>query len=88
MKNTREERIIKLLEPLAAQVIEVVNDSARHSGHAGDNGTGETHYILKIRAAVFAGKSRVECQQMVYALLMPEFSSGLHALSLEIKTVD
>ncbi|HRE35870.1 MAG TPA: BolA/IbaG family iron-sulfur metabolism protein, partial [Sphingopyxis terrae] len=32
------------------------NDSAQHHGHAGDDGSGESHFSLTIRWAGFAGQ--------------------------------
>lgn len=49
-------------------------------------GDGE-HFEALIVSALFAGKSRVQRQQMVNALLRPYFDSGeLHALSMKTLT--
>ncbi|MCK9543491.1 MAG: BolA family transcriptional regulator, partial [Novosphingobium sp.] len=40
----------------------VVNDSARHHGHAGDDGSGESHFTVEIESAAFASVSRLERQ--------------------------
>ena len=45
--------------------LEVINDSARHHGHAGDDGSGESHFTVVIESAAFSGKNRVERQRMV-----------------------
>lgn len=62
----------------------LVNESGKHHGHAGDDGSGQTHFRLEIAAAAFNGKSRVDAQRMVYAVLSEEFKDGLHALALKI----
>lgn len=67
---------------------ELVNDSGRHKGHAGDDGSGQTHFNLMIVSEEFEGKSRVERQRMVNNLLSEAFSSGLHAISLKLLTPD
>jgi BolA protein len=82
----RDARIRTLLSGLAPVEVVVINESAAHHGHAGDDGSGETHYRVRVVAEAFAGKSRVERQRMIYALLAPEFDRGLHALSLEVAT--
>ena len=66
--------------------LEVVDDSARHSGHAGAHadGGGETHFNVAIESAVFAGKSRVERQRIVHAVLADELKERVHALSLKL----
>ena len=75
----------KIEQAFSPDVLNLVNESGLHQGHAGDNGTGQTHFKLEIEAESFKGKSRVEAQRMVYAVLKDEFSNGLHALSLKIK---
>src|SRR3546814_20632559 len=39
------------------------NDSAQHHGHAGDDGSGESHFSLTIEWAGFAGQNRVARQR-------------------------
>jgi BolA family transcriptional regulator, general stress-responsive regulator len=80
----RDQRIIGFLQALAPIYLEVVNESAAHAGHEGDDGTGETHFRVRVDSPKFSGQSRVACQRMIYDLLAPEFKSGLHALSIEI----
>ena len=47
----------------------VINDSAKHSGHSGDDGSGESHFTVEIVSAAFAGVSRLQRQRMVNAAL-------------------
>jgi BolA protein len=72
----------KLSQALAPERLEIVDDSHRHAGHAGARPGGETHFNVTVVAAAFAGKSRVERQRLVYALLSEEFKAGLHALQM------
>ncbi len=53
----------------APTTLEVINDSASHAGHSGDDGTGESHFTVKIEAAAFAGIARLQRQRMVNAAL-------------------
>jgi BolA protein len=73
----------KLTRALAPERLEIVNDSHKHAGHAGDNGTGESHFAVGIVSAAFAGKSRVERHRMVNAALAEELRDGVHALALK-----
>ncbi|MBY0563600.1 MAG: BolA family transcriptional regulator [Hyphomonadaceae bacterium] len=75
-------------ERFAPLDFELVDESARHAGHAGASPGGETHYRLRMISSAFSGLSRVARQRLVYAALQPEFDSGLHALSLDLKTPD
>ncbi len=86
MKDNIAGKLAQALHPL---VLDVVNESAHHAGHAGDDGSGESHFRVAIVSSAFAGKSRVERQRMVYALLADELGSGaLHALSVSAVTPD
>ena len=64
----------------------LTDESNKHAGHAGARPGGETHYRLAMVAAAFEGLSRVERQRQVYQALSEEFDTGLHALSLDLKT--
>jgi BolA protein len=63
--------------------LEVINDSHRHAGHAGDDGTGESHWRVVIRAAPLAGLSRVARHRAVHAALGPAIMGRIHALALD-----
>jgi len=76
----------KLTQALAPTRLEIVDDSARHHGHAGAaaDGGAETHFNVVVEAAAFAGKSRVERQRLVYSLLADELKERVHALGLKL----
>ena len=76
----------KLTEGLTPTVLEVVDESAKHKGHGGWREGGETHYHVTVVADAFEGKSRVDRQRMVYALLSDEMAERVHALALTTKT--
>ena len=63
----------------------VIDDSARHRGHAGARPEGETHFKVEIVATAFAGRSRVDRQRLVYKALAEELAGPVHAL--EVKTL-
>lgn len=58
------------------------NDSAAHHGHAGDDGSGESHFSLTIRWAGFAGQTRVARQRAVNKALGDMPGNRVHALAI------
>jgi BolA protein len=76
----------KIEEALAPESLELVNESYKHKGHAGDDGSGETHYILKVVSKRFDGLSRVERQKLIHEILSEELKNGIHALSMHLIT--
>ncbi|MBL0925265.1 MAG: BolA family transcriptional regulator [Sphingomonadaceae bacterium] len=63
----------------------VINDSAKHHGHAGDDGSGESHFTVEIVSAAFAGVSRVMRQRMVNRALGDIPGNRVHALAIKAK---
>ena len=63
----------------------MINDSARHHGHAGDDGSGESHFTVEIESAAFAGKSRIERQRMVNRALGDIPGQRVHALAIKAR---
>lgn len=80
----KDEIYQKLDDAFAPDQLEVVNDSHRHAGHAGDDGTGETHFNVIIRAAPFAPMSRLQRHRAVHTALGPALIGRIHALALDI----
>lgn len=76
----------KLAQALQPSQLVVVNDSGRHKGHAGHDGSGESHFTVTVTSDSFTGKSRIERQRMIYDLLAYELQNGLHALSIKAFT--
>ncbi|KWV94376.1 BolA family transcriptional regulator [Erythrobacter sp. AP23] len=63
--------------------LEVINDSAQHAGHAGDDGSGESHFTIVIEATAFADKSRLDRQRMVNKALGDIPGERVHALAIQ-----
>jgi BolA protein len=76
----------KLTKAFAPAALEIVNDSARHAGHAGSPQTGESHFSIKVVSASFAGKSRLERHRMVNEVLAEELKGQVHALAVSALT--
>jgi BolA protein len=81
----------KLTEAFSPERLAVINESHLHAGHHhvenGEehefDGTGETHFRVRIVSPAFSGMSRIERHRAVNALLAPELKAGLHALAIE-----
>jgi BolA protein len=72
-----------LTEAFAPTRLEVINDSARHHGHAGDDGSGESHFTVVIESEVFTGQNRVNRQRMVNKALGDIPGQRVHALAIK-----
>ncbi len=77
-----------LQEHLDIHHMELVNESHKHHGHTGDDGSGQTHFKLMVVSDDFCACSRIERQRKVYGLLEDTFSEGLHAISMNLHTVE
>lgn len=76
----------RLTAALAPARLDLVDESARHAGHAGARPQGESHFRLTIVAAAFAGRSRIERQRLVFAALGDLMQSDIHALAITALT--
>ena len=76
----------RLAERLSPTQVEVLDESAAHLGHAGQDGTGfGTHFRVRIASPLFAGRPKVACHRLVYDALRDfiERDHGVHALAIE-----
>lgn len=71
----------KLKEAFAPTVLRVRNDSDQHRGHAGHDGSGQSHFAVYITSAKFEGLSRVERQRAIHDCLQQELET-IHALAI------
>jgi BolA family transcriptional regulator, general stress-responsive regulator len=78
----------KLARAFAPLDMEIVDESARHAGHAGAQPGGETHFRVTIVSAGFQGLSRLARQRAVNAVLADELRTRVHALSLVTQAPD
>ncbi len=84
MVGTVQQEMEQLLsEAFAPTHLEVINDSANHHGHAGDDGSGESHFTVVIAAQAFAGVSRLQRQRMVNKALGDIPGERVHALAIK-----
>lgn len=75
----------KLIAAFAPTRLVVNNDSAKHRGHSGDDGTGESHFSVEIESAAFAGVGRLERQRMVNRALGDLPGQRVHALAVRAR---
>ena len=75
----------RLTAALAPTRLAVINDSAQHRGHAGDDGSGESHFTVEIESEAFAGMSRVQRQRAVNAALGDLMKERVHALAIKAR---
>jgi BolA protein len=75
----------RLREALAPTHLEVINDSGRHRGHKGDDGSGESHFSVEIESPAFAGLSRLERQRAVNGPLADLLRNRIHALAIRAR---
>lgn len=79
----KDEIEARLAAAFAPAVLEVVNESHQHAGHAGDDGSGESHFRITIRAEAFGPMSRVARHRAVHQAL-GDLNSRVHAIGLDV----
>ncbi len=65
---------------MTPQSLEIIDDSARHAGHAGAREGG--HYRVVVVAEAFRGKPQLARHRLVYEAVAPLMGQGVHALSI------
>jgi BolA protein len=82
------ERIEKIRQVLTARLapvsLEIRDDSARHAGHAGAREGG--HFSVIVVSDQFAGRTRMQRHQLVYAAVSELMRTDIHALSIQART--
>ncbi len=80
-----QEMAARLEAALSPHHLAVINDSAKHRGHMGDDGSGESHFTVEIVADAFTGQSRVARQRMVNTALADLLREKVHALAIRAR---
>ena len=68
----------------APEFLEIVDDSARHAGHAGAR-DGRGHYKVRIVADAFAGQGLLARHRAVYAALGTLMQTDIHAVQIDAR---
>ncbi len=79
------ELITRKLAVLEPQQVRIVDESARHAGHAGAK-DGGGHYFLTIVSSRFAGQPPLARHRLVYDALSDMMHKNIHALSVKAYT--
>ena len=86
MTNARatmiRERLTRELHPVK---LEIIDESAKHAGHAGA-ASGGGHFIVNIVSPAFEKKTLIQRHRLVYAAVGDIMHSEIHALSIQAKT--
>ena len=78
------ERLTNNLHPTE---LNIIDESARHAGHAGA-ASGGGHFIVDIVARAFNDKTLIQRHRLVYDAVDDIMHSEIHALSIQAKTPD
>jgi len=89
--NTRTKIETKLAEAFSPELLEIIDESHLHAGHhhadsdhhATFDGSGETHFRVRLVSAAFSGQSRVARHRAINRILQDELETGVHALAIE-----
>ncbi len=77
----------RLVEALNPEVLEIIDESAKHAGHAGA-ASGGGHFIVQIVSAAFEGKNLIQRHRLVYDAVDDIMHTEIHALSIQAKAPD
>ena len=75
-----------LVRELTPVSLEIIDDSAKHAGHAGAREGG--HFRVAVVAAAFKGHSQLERHRLVNGALAAELAAGVHALAIHATAPD
>ena len=81
--NAAQDMKSRLEAAFRPERLEIINESHQHSGHSGDDGSGESHFRVVIRAAQLATLSRVARHRAVHAAL-GDLNTRVHAIALDL----
>ncbi len=79
-----EEKLRAVLQP---ESLDIIDDSAKHAGHAGAKG-GAGHFDVTIVSALFAGENTLARHRLIYAALRDMMPDEIHALSIKAYAPD
>ena len=70
-----------LIDAFKPALLEIIDNSTAHAGHAGAR-SGGGHYHVTIVAEAFEGKSLVQRHQLIYKVLGDMMKQQIHALGI------
>ena len=89
--STKQRIEAKLTEAFKPDSLTVIDESHLHAGHhhhgsdhhAAFDGSGETHFRVRLVSGAFLGESRVARQRAINKVLADELAGSVHALAIE-----
>ncbi len=75
----------RLRHALAPSVLELIDESHLHAGHAGAL-TGKGHFAVRVISEAFRGKPPLARHRLVYAALGDLMETDIHALRIDAQT--
>jgi BolA protein len=85
MSADRIARLRATLErELSPVALEIIDDSAKHAGHAGAREGG--HFRVALVAEAFRGRSQLERHRIVYSAVEGLMGKDIHALNILART--
>ncbi len=72
-----------LASELKPSLVEVIDESYKHQGHAGYSGPTGSHFQVRIISDAFKGLPRIKRHQAVYRILQHEMQTHIHALAIQ-----
>lgn len=81
MKSIIYQKLSNYFKP---EVLEVINESDKHSNHSESPNTGNSHFFVRIKSKKFKKKKLIESHKMIYKTLDKEMRDCIHALRIQI----
>ncbi len=81
--SVQDQITARLTQALSPTQLVVLNESASHAGHMGDDGTGESHFRVEVTSNAFTGLNRVARQRLVNQALADLLKERIHALAIK-----
>jgi BolA protein len=75
----------RLRAALNPEHLAVIDDSEKHRGHAGHDGSGESHFTVEVVSDRFTDQNRVARQRLINAALADLLRDKVHALAVKAR---
>lgn len=75
----------KLQEAFRPDLLDVLDESDQHVGHAGYQPGGQSHFRVRLKAEAFGPMTRIARHRAVHAALGGDLIGRIHALAIEIE---
>ena len=83
-----KEKIIKILtQAFKTEVLKIVDDSAKHTGHREAEKSGGGHFSVVVVSDDFQGKNLIARHRMIYGALKNEMDGDIHAMAIQSFTL-